>query len=364
MEIYSIWLNSLNMSERIKLKLYNKTGGAKQVFELSQNDCRELKLNDRQANTVLNHKSKLEDAEKILEVAKKEKIDIIDIGSKYYPELLKNIDDAPIVLYGRGDKKHLRGIHLSMVGARHCSEYGYNIAKNLAQKLSDDGVTIVSGLAEGIDSGAHKGALLGAKSTIAVLGTGVDICYPTSNRDLYARIANEGYIISEYAPKTEIRAYHFPRRNRIISGMTLGTIVVEAATRSGSLITADRALEQNRIIFSVPGNIDSKLSKGTNDLIKNGAKLVVNKTDIIEELPDYIKMQLDVKNNNDDKKNKNSLDKMESLVYDCVSREPIPREQVQQKANIETGTLDMVLIRLELKKFVQRIPGNRYMRLK
>jgi DNA processing protein len=209
---------------------------------------------------------------------------IVTLGDERYPASLLTTDDPPMVLYIKGRVDLLQTPALAIVGSRNATSDGIVNAMRFAEHLSRQGVTIVSGLALGIDAAAHQGALNGPASTVAVIGTGADIVYPAKNRDLAHRIAESGCIVSEYPLGTGAMQSNFPRRNRIISGLSRGVLVVEAALASGTLITARLATEQGRDVFAIPGSIHSPLSKGCHRLIKQGAKLVESAEDILEEL--------------------------------------------------------------------------------
>ncbi len=211
-------------------------------------------------------------------------MEIIEIGNEYYPKKLLNIYNPPKKIYLMGNKKILNDFSIAIVGTRNCSKYGEKIAKSIAYNLSKYKVNVVSGLAKGIDSFAHLGTIIGMGKTIAVLGGGFNYIYPKENIGLFNRIIESGgAVVSEFDENTKPVPENFPKRNRIISGLSDGVVVVEAGKRSGSLITAELALEEGKEVFAVPGNIDSNVSKGTNELIKEGAKLVENVMDILEE---------------------------------------------------------------------------------
>lgn len=234
--------------------------------------------------TLLTNNLIKKDVKRHLLFMEKHKIKIISIQDKLYPCLLKTIYCSPITLYIRGDEKILNDPCLAIVGCRNASNYGKKVAKEFAYNLSKCGFTIVSGLARGIDSCAHIGTIEVKRKTIAVLGNGLDMIYPKENLKLSEKILEyDGAIISEYPLGTEPKKENFPARNRIISGLSNGVLVIEAKERSGTLITTDYALEQGRDVFVIPGNIDSENSFGTNELIKQGAKLVTNYKEIIEE---------------------------------------------------------------------------------
>jgi len=215
---------------------------------------------------------------------KKNNIKMLNIFDENYPQKLKNIYDPPLVLYVKGNENILNEFSLGIIGCRACTKYGENISKKFAVELQKYNVNIISGLAKGIDSFSHIGCLEGNGKTIAVVGTGLDIVYPKENEKLANKILeNGGAIISEYIVGTKPEKEHFPARNRIISGLSDGIVVVEAKERSGTFITVDFALEQGKNVFAIPGNILSQTSKGTNELIKQGAKMVTTVEDIIEE---------------------------------------------------------------------------------
>ena len=234
----------------------------------------------------------LKDAEKDMQEISKADCRLIAFDDEDYPPLLKQIPDAPLLLYVRGDAKVLSQYAVAMVGTRRPSAYGSSVAHRLAHDLAQRQLAVVSGLARGVDSACHRGALEAQGKTVAVLGSGIDVIYPRENKRLAEEIVKSGALISEFPLGTGPTPENFPIRNRIISGLSLGVVVVEAAEYSGSLITARLALEQNREVFAVPGNITSAQSFGPNHLIKQGAKLVDQWMDVIEEFPAEVRMTL------------------------------------------------------------------------
>jgi DNA processing protein len=234
----------------------------------------------------------LKEAEKELEAVAKAECQLLSLASDDYPPMLKQIPDAPLLLYVRGDAKVLSEHAVAIVGTRHPTAYGNQVAHRLARDLAERRLVIVSGLARGIDSAAHHGALEAKGRSVAVFGSGVDVIYPSENKRLADKIIETGAVVSEFPLGTAPTPENFPIRNRIISGLSLGVMVVEAAEYSGSLITARLAVDQNREVFAVPGNITSAQSFGPNHLIKQGAKLVDQWVDVIEEFPAQIRMQL------------------------------------------------------------------------
>ncbi|MCI9063214.1 MAG: DNA-protecting protein DprA [Clostridia bacterium] len=235
------------------------------------------------ANIITNQDLKVY-VQKHLEYMERNNIDIIFIEDKEYPSLLKEIYSPPLCLYVKGDKNILNNVSISIIGCREATQYGISVAKEFAYNLSNQNINIISGLAKGIDSAAHLGAIKANKRTIAVLGNGLDTIYPKENYKLSQDILNSGgAIISEYPLGTSPKKQHFPARNRLISGMSNGVLVVEAKEKSGTMITVDFALEQGRDVFVIPGKIDSDNSTGTNKLIKQGARLVTNWEECIED---------------------------------------------------------------------------------
>ena len=250
----------------------------------TKNQLLEIKNLDIKTINLMTNKQIKNYIQKHLDFMEKNHIDIISIQDKEYPQILRTIAYPPINLYIKGDKSILNNVGIGIVGCRIPSDYGIKIAKEFSYNISKRNVNIISGLAKGIDSYAHLGAIEAKQKTIAILGNGLDTVYPKENYKLFQDILNSGgAIISEFPLGTSPKKENFPRRNRIISGMSNGILVVEAKKQSGTLITVDFALEQGRDVYVIPGNIDSENSVGTNDLIKQGAKLVTSWEECIEE---------------------------------------------------------------------------------
>lgn len=282
---YWVWLSSINnLSLDIIYKLLERYKEPEKIWYLDKKDLERLDINKENINKILDIYYK-QNIDNVMFYIKKNNIKVISINDKKYPESLKRIYDPPIVLYANGNLNLLNNKSIAIVGCRLCSVYGKIITKKLAYNLSEKNITIISGMARGIDTYAHIGALEAKGRTIAVLGSGIDVIYPKENERLYYEIIrNNGLILSEYIVGTKPIPINFPRRNRIISALSNGVLVTEAKIRSGSFITVDFALEQGKEIFSVPGNINSANSEGTNSLIKQGAKLVTCVDDILDEL--------------------------------------------------------------------------------
>lgn len=274
-----------------------------------------------------------------------------------YPPLLREIFDPPLVLHFVGDLSLLSRPAVAIVGSRRATPYAINVASHLTRPLAEAGVVIVSGLARGVDAAAHAAALDASGTTIAVLGTGIDLVYPKSNAPLFERIAKYGLIVTEFAPGTPPLAANFPMRNRVISGLTCGTVVIEATSRSGSLITARMAAEQGREVFAVPGSIFSASSEGTHRLIQYGAKLVHDVNDIVEELPGNL-----------------LIAKPETVmlppsplreVLDVLRREEGTHvDALPERTGKTHGEVAQALLQLELDGWIRALPGANYVRLR
>jgi len=279
---------------------------------------------------------------------------VVTLADSDYPKALLNICDPPLLLYVKGQLNLLNQPALSIVGSRHATPQGTNNAEAFAESLSQSGLCIVSGMAHGIDSAAHRGGLRASGSSIAVVGTGLDKVYPSANRELAHALALHGALISEFPLSTPPLAPNFPRRNRIISGISLGCLVVEASLQSGSLITARFALEQNRDVFAIPGSIHSPQSKGCHKLIKQGAKLIESAQDILEELG-WLIATTNPQHLPNNAQNHSFLD---DLGYD-----PIDIDTLTSRCGLTVSELSAMLLNLELEGVVTSLPGGLYQRL-
>lgn len=288
----------------------------------------------------------------------------LTLGDADYPPLLLQTADPPLLLYAEGATHRLAARSIAIVGARHPTAQGQDNARAFAAALSRDGWVVVSGLAKGIDAAAHEGAMLGSAGTVAVLGAGPDEPYPSQNAGLAARIvAHGGVVLSEYAPGTPPLKENFPRRNRIIAGLSLGTLVVEAAVRSGSLITARLATEAGREVFAIPGSIHSPQSKGCHALIKQGAKLVEVATDIIEELqaPERGLAKEGPADDEEAVPDANGEDATDAVLR-AMGHDPVTLDVLQARTGWPTADLAAALLELELQGKVARMPGGLYQR--
>ncbi len=298
--------------------------------------------------------------EKLFSELEKESVGIITPSSQFYPPQLKEIPSAPAVIYGRGNLEILKNKSIAVVGSRKFTEYGQRTTQNLCRDLVRAGLTIVSGLALGIDAIAHRATLAAEGSTIAVLGTGIDddTIYPRDNFNLAKDIlAKGGTLLTEYPPHTPSLKQNFPARNRIMAGLTLGTLVIEAALDSGSLITAGFALEAGREVFAVPGSIFSPQSAGANFLIKSGAKLVESATDVLQELNlaerDQPKLQ----------KIYEPKTREEEKVWNTLSSDPLHVDRLVKLTRLNPATIGSTLATLEIEGVVRNIGGQNYIRI-
>jgi DNA processing protein len=280
-----------------------------------------------------------------------------------YPALLREIYDPPLVLYVKGELTVKDKNAVAMVGSRQTTHYGIEAARKLAYQLAYTGVTVVSGGARGIDTAAHQGALSGKGRTIAILGTGINLVTPPENAELFERIASNGAVITQFPFNRPADKQSFPIRNRIVAGMTLGTIVVEANLTSGALITANFATEYGRQLFAVPGRIDSPRSKGCHDLIKKGAKLCEGVEDVLSEF-EYL---FPLSNRPPSPRDTGILPTLElpeneQLVYDSLSREELSIDEVIRKSGLPSSAVSVALFGLEMKRVVKQLPGKLFVR--
>lgn len=297
---------------------------------------------------------------------------ILTLADADYPPALLDISDPPILLYAKGNINLLANASLAVVGSRNATAQGISNAEKFSEALAHAGLTIISGMALGIDTAAHQGALLACKkgtiaSTIAVIGTGADLVYPARNRKLAHQIAETGCIISEHPLGTPAIASNFPRRNRIISGLARGVLVIEAALQSGSLITARMAAEQGREVFAIPGSIHSPLSKGCHQLIKQGAKLVESAQDILEELkyevPPSAKANDTIEAATEKASSNAQSDNAAHTILQAMGFDPVTPDALAQRCQLDIAVLNAKLLVLELDGDVEQLSGGLYQRL-
>jgi DNA processing protein len=363
MDAYLPWF-TLKYVPGIGNLLYNRLigrfGCPEHVFEASTERLLEVEGISPRLITAIRQAVLPEDARKDLDVADRKGYRILCLTDPDYPCLLREIPDPPPLLYVAGTIDPSENC-LAVVGSRNATSYGVTTTRQLCGDLVGKGLCIVSGMARGIDTAAHEGALMGKGRTLAVLGSGLEQIYPTENRDLFQKITENGAVITEFPMNAQPEAHHFPQRNRIISGISLGTLVVEATRNSGSLITARLAAEQNREVFAIPGSIHSFKSTGTHVLIKQGAKLVEQVQDILDELNLENRRFPGTRNTINGKPASSSLPPLsesESLVFTALSTYPVHSDELVRKLSLTSGKLMAILLQLELKGLVQQTEGN------
>ncbi|MBX7172319.1 MAG: DNA-processing protein DprA [Pyrinomonadaceae bacterium] len=368
------WI-SLNMTPfvgpRASAKLLQRFGSAENVFHATRSELESLRLRAEAIDSIQN-KEFHDKAEAELEQVKALGGDVLILDDGSYPFLLREISDPPITLYVRGNwQACFDAPCVGVVGSRKCSTYGENASQMLSRDLAKEGICIVSGLARGIDSAAHRGTIEAGGKTIAVLGTGLDNIYPKENARLVEEILESGgAIVTQFPLGTPPLRENFPYRNRVISGLSLGVLVVEASEKSGSLITARLATEQNREVFAVPGNITSKNSFGTNYLIKSGAKLVQQWQDVVNELPTDISSEIlppKIKKTVEEKPQAEllpaDLTEQELKIWKLLSTdEPTHVDDLVEKTGYPVGDLLMSLLGLEMRELIREVTAKRYAR--
>ncbi len=307
--------------------------------------------------------SRIQEALRIQAACTQHGIALIGQGHPDYPEALGHIHNAPLLLYGLGDSRLLLQDQIGVVGSRNATRQGLDHARRFAAELSARGLLVTSGLALGIDGAAHAGALDASHPTIAVVGCGLDRLYPAQHRKLAHRIVENGLIVSEYPPGTQARAAHFPQRNRIISGLSRGVLVVEAGLKSGSLITARTALEQGREVFAIPGSVHSPVARGCHYLIKQGARLVETADDILEELGTWWSMQAKPGVAPSKEPETPDLDSREIAVLEALGYDPQSTDALSLATGLPADQLMQALLLLELEGLAHSAPGG-YLRLR
>jgi DNA processing protein len=353
---YSIALSMLPEVGPVKArKLLSIFGTPERVFNSPVDDL--ITVGGFSISRVKNIKefSLWTDVEKQIETLEKTGIKAVSCVEPSYPEMLREIDDAPVVIYIKGEFQPQDIYAIAIVGSRKPTYYGVSVAEKMSEELASMGFTIVSGMARGIDALSHRGALRAGGRTIAVFGSGLDVPYPPENKTLMDHIMRSGCLISEFPPGTPPNKENFPRRNRLISGLSLGVIVVEATADSGSLITAGYALEQNREVFAVPGNVTVSTAQGTNGLIRKGAILARNADDIIGELAPVLKGFIKSKD-----RKKIEVTEEEKNLCNFLSGEPKQIDNISRESGLPASKVLGILLGLELKGAVKQTTGKRF----
>jgi DNA processing protein len=345
-------------NERIKA-LVEYFGGAKNVLTATEAQLIASHILTSKMTQTVHQFSKDTFLKNENTLIRKNHVQVITYLDELYPASLKEIADAPVLLYVKGDPNCLSKPCIGLVGSREATLYGLSVARQFASELAEQGIVVVSGLARGIDTASHRGALMARGLTAAVLGSGLEHVYPSENKGLLEEIAKNGIVVSEFPMQSVPQAFHFPKRNRIISGLSQGIVVIEAAEKSGALITADFALEQGREVFAVPGKIDSISSKGVNGLIKQGAKLVTDVKEIIEEL----ELQLSNKAKETAvNRLPSDLTDEEKLLLEHITEAPIHIDELSDRCKALDRRFSSSLLQLEMKKLVKQLPGKMFVR--
>ena len=343
-------------------RLIEHFGGPEAVFSAPERALREVEGIGSRVVSSLKHFDQWEDVAREEMLIEKNQVVIITMRDRQYPKNLLSTYDPPPFLYVRGEIQEKDTLAVAVVGSRMGSDYGRMATERISYELAQKGVTIVSGMARGIDSAAHQGAIRACGRTIAVLGCGIDTVYPPENRELFSEIAARGAVVSELPLSTPPLPVNFPKRNRIISGLSLGVVVVEASSKSGSLITARLALEQGREVFAVPGSIDSARSRGTHQLIKQGARLVEGADDILAEILPQWEAPQRVKKEKTEREHE--LTGGSRTILDLLSLNPLHIDDLISRSSMRSGEVASILLDLELKGWLRQLPGKMFVKVK
>jgi DNA processing protein len=353
------------LASRLSARLLREFGSPEEVFRAPLPKLEACRLPAPVAQAVFKKQS-FKRAEKELALTRRiDRCRLVNWTDAEYPQTLLQIYDPPVMLYVRGDAQVLNLPGISIVGTRRPTLYGTQMAERLGRELAARGLIVVSGMARGIDAIGHQGAMAVNGRAIGVLGTGVDVCYPKENRKLYEKVLERGAILSEFPLGTHPAPENFPIRNRIVAGMPLGVVVVEGAQYSGSLITARLAMEFGREVFGVPGNVTQPVSFAPNQLIKQGAKLVTNGADVIEELPTPVRAAL-VQAEQPETEQRNllaaaSLNSSEKKIYDLLSTdEPKHIDEIVERSGLNSSEVLATLFELEMKGIIRQTPGKQF----
>lgn len=351
---YWLWLSNVEGMWQGKIsKLIGELETPERIYKATKKELETIAgLSEKDVYNIINSKKKF-DTKKEMENLRKNGITFITYDCDNYPQKLKNIYQPPYFLYVKGSlPQSIKSV--SIVGARACSRYGIELAKRIGMEMADLNVDVISGMARGIDTYAHIGALAKKGRTYAVLGCGVDVCYPTENIELYERICKEGGIISEFPPGTRPDGWRFPQRNRIISGLCDCVVVIEARQKSGSLITVENALEQGKDVIAVPGRINDELSMGCNMLIRDGANILTKMDDIANLLGICKKAEKEKINN--------VLEKDFEVVYSETDLAPVSLEELVTRTGMSAERVYEIILKLQMKKLIYEPVKNYYAR--
>lgn len=351
----------LGVGSVLAKRLIEHFGEPEGIFKASENELKKVEGVRNKLISALKNFKAWGEVKREKELVLRHQVKVITLKDQDYPRNLLSIYDSPSLLYVKGSLEEDDNLSVAIVGSRAAGDYGRVITEKISYELAEKGITIVSGMARGIDSAAHQGALRAGGRTLAVLGCGIDIVYPPENRGLAEKITTQGALITEFPFSTPPLPINFPRRNRLISGLSLGVVVVEAGLKSGSLITARLALEQGREVFAVPGSVNSLKSKGTHSLIKEGARLVEGAEDILSEiLPQW-------KRTAGRDENRGERDKLSTYaenILNLISHAPLHIDEIIAKSTIKSSEVAAILLDLELKGWLRQLPGKMFVRVR
>ena len=359
MHEYWLWFANLNINPHAKKRLLEKFGCVDRVYDARANEYREILGLTQNDLNALSNKS-MHDVKKIISNCEKIGAQIIPFDSPEYPNLLREIAMPPYVLYVRGTFPNLdEELGITVVGTRKADKSGLNIAHRFAEQLTNAGAYVISGMAEGIDGAANSGALFAGGPTLAVLGCGVDVVYPVGHERLMREIIDNGAVVSEYPPGTRPLGFHFPARNRILSGLARGVLAIQVPIKSGARITVDFAMQQNRDVFVTPGNIDSKLYVTSNRLIQDGAKMVLETNDILEEYQSrFPNIRMCTPQSSASGKTKFSPE--EQKIVDAIDLQTLSVDEIIRKSEMDAQTVLATLTLLELQGVLTQDAGKRF----
>jgi len=353
---------------RLRRRLLERFGSPRAIFAASSTELAAVDGIGRRLAAEIPALSAAPTADGVIALCRKEAVDIVVEGAAGYPPLLSRIDDPPGLLFVRGTIEPCDSLAVAIVGARHATAYGLKLAEQLGGSLARAGYTVVSGLARGIDAAAHRGALAAGGRTLAVLGSGVLNVYPPEHGDLARQVIDSGAAMSELPPLAEPMPGTFPQRNRIVSGLSLGVVVVQAAERSGALITARLAGEQGREVFAVPGAIDCRMSRGCHRLIRDGAKLVESVDDILEELGPLFETTTTAAGRTVHSPAELQLGDIERRVLDACDalagdgKGGVPIDDIVESSGLAASQVLATIGALEMRRLIRRLPGNQIVR--
>ena len=356
---YEYWFaNVKGITNKRKRSILETVKSTEKLYYIEETELKQMEFSEKECSAILDS-IRGWDLEKEYQLFVEKDIQLVSIFDERYPKRLVNIPNAPYMLYVKGELPKEEKPTIAIVGARECSPYGETMARAFAKELALSGVQIVSGMARGVDAASQWSALEAGGKSFGVFGCGVDICYPKEQQSLYHRLKEQGGVISEYSPGTPPLPQHFPARNRIISGLADIILVMEAKEKSGSLITADMALEQGKDVYALPGPINSRLSQGCNWLIRQGAGILLSPKDLLEELG-----ICELRKDKSEENKKLLLETKENIVYSCLDLQPRNVDWIIGQTQMSVSDILDIVMQLELKGVIKEVSKNYYVKAK